>query len=222
MYLPISADLPTIHEGTAPGVHLLTYGTSGKGGGWSSLIGIITAICGNILISFALNTQRYAHIRLSRERDEWEEKQRAGERRNRALPRTYGTQADIAEERARKNAESDAAGGAKGDYTLEEAEEGSEAEPLIPRVDIRRASVGSDDTARPNQKDKNSPEGKVKKRLKKRVRRRRKRKKKKKTRKKRKRRKRSSWRKTQKLKVQSMSTKAMWTMLLRMRTQTSR
>ncbi|MCJ1314378.1 hypothetical protein MMC25_008060 [Agyrium rufum] len=31
---------------------------------WSSLIGILTAIIGNILISFALNIQRYAHIRL--------------------------------------------------------------------------------------------------------------------------------------------------------------
>jgi hypothetical protein len=35
---------------------------------WSSLIGIITAIVGNVLISFALNMQRYAHIRLDRER----------------------------------------------------------------------------------------------------------------------------------------------------------
>ncbi|KAK3056105.1 hypothetical protein LTS18_011737, partial [Coniosporium uncinatum] len=35
--------------------------------GWSSLIGIITAIIGNILISFALNTQRYAHIRLDKQ-----------------------------------------------------------------------------------------------------------------------------------------------------------
>ena len=46
----------------------------GGGGGesqlqrWSSLIGIVTAIVGNILISFALNIQRYAHIRLHRER----------------------------------------------------------------------------------------------------------------------------------------------------------
>lgn len=34
---------------------------------WSSLIGIITALCGNILISLALNIQRYAHIRIARE-----------------------------------------------------------------------------------------------------------------------------------------------------------
>ncbi|KAF2750352.1 DUF803-domain-containing protein [Sporormia fimetaria CBS 119925] len=40
---------------------------------WSSLIGIITAIVGNVLISFALNMQRYAHIRLERE---WRQKER--------------------------------------------------------------------------------------------------------------------------------------------------
>lgn len=34
---------------------------------WSSLIGIVTAIIGNILISFALNIQRYAHIKLNKE-----------------------------------------------------------------------------------------------------------------------------------------------------------
>ena len=34
---------------------------------WSSLIGIVTAIVGNILISFALNIQRYAHIKLDKE-----------------------------------------------------------------------------------------------------------------------------------------------------------
>ncbi|KAJ6132479.1 Magnesium transporter NIPA [Penicillium samsonianum] len=44
---------------------------------WSSLIGIITALCGNVLISLALNIQRYAHIRIARE---WEQdKSRSGE-----------------------------------------------------------------------------------------------------------------------------------------------
>ncbi|KAJ5441987.1 Magnesium transporter NIPA [Penicillium cf. griseofulvum] len=44
---------------------------------WSSLIGIITALCGNVLISLALNIQRYAHIRIARE---WEQaKTRNGE-----------------------------------------------------------------------------------------------------------------------------------------------
>ena len=55
---------------------------------WSSLIGIITAIVGNILISFALNIQRYAHIKLH------EEKQRRKERlRNigKGVQNGYGT-----------------------------------------------------------------------------------------------------------------------------------
>ncbi|KAI9764259.1 MAG: hypothetical protein M1840_008550 [Geoglossum simile] len=46
------------------------YGSSDGGSTlqrWSSLIGIVTAISGNVLISFALNIQRYAHIRLQRE-----------------------------------------------------------------------------------------------------------------------------------------------------------
>ncbi|EFQ86034.1 hypothetical protein CFE70_001760 [Pyrenophora teres f. teres 0-1] len=46
---------------------------------WSSLIGILTAIIGNVLISFALNMQRYAHIRLDRE---WQEKERQRKKRN--------------------------------------------------------------------------------------------------------------------------------------------
>ncbi|KAL2830978.1 magnesium transporter NIPA-domain-containing protein [Aspergillus pseudoustus] len=37
---------------------------------WSSLIGIITALAGNVLISLALNIQRYAHIRIEKE---WEQ-----------------------------------------------------------------------------------------------------------------------------------------------------
>ncbi|OJD20715.1 hypothetical protein ACJ73_07950 [Blastomyces percursus] len=36
---------------------------------WSSTIGIVTAIVGNVFISFALNIQRYAHIRIEREYD---------------------------------------------------------------------------------------------------------------------------------------------------------
>lgn len=72
MHIPVAAVVPdpltldTLfkkNNGTAPG--------GGDGSGslhqWSSLIGIITAIVGNLLISFALNTQRYAHVRIDRE-----------------------------------------------------------------------------------------------------------------------------------------------------------
>lgn len=43
-------------SGSRPGMHE-----------WSSLIGISTALAGNVLISVALNIQRYAHIRIERE-----------------------------------------------------------------------------------------------------------------------------------------------------------
>ena len=69
---------------------------------WSSLIGIVTAIIGNILISFALNIQRYAHIRLGREHEEqkkpWDPRHLGNSQKG------YGTQqSDIAEERIKAN-----------------------------------------------------------------------------------------------------------------------
>lgn len=66
---------------------------------WSSFIGIITAIVGNILISFALNIQRYAHIRLERERD-----RHGADGYKTSRERSYGTQqSDIADERLKLN-----------------------------------------------------------------------------------------------------------------------
>ncbi|QQK43127.1 Magnesium transporter NIPA [Penicillium digitatum] len=60
--------------------HNYDGGNGGNMHKWSSLIGIITALCGNVLISLALNIQRYAHIRIARE---WEQdKNRYGEYRN--------------------------------------------------------------------------------------------------------------------------------------------
>ncbi|TAQ88003.1 hypothetical protein B7494_g3688 [Chlorociboria aeruginascens] len=55
---------------------------------WSSLIGIVTAIVGNILISFALNIQRYAHIRLLQDRIKRKEKIKNG---GRTSQEGYGT-----------------------------------------------------------------------------------------------------------------------------------
>lgn len=60
------------------------------GARWSSFIGIITAIVGNILISFALNIQRYAHIRLHRERQERRERSK---RSSKSSKNGYGTTA---------------------------------------------------------------------------------------------------------------------------------
>ncbi|GAD91893.1 DUF803 domain membrane protein [Paecilomyces variotii No. 5] len=82
---------------------LLMLGSDGSGGmrSWSTLIGIVTALVGNILISFALNIQRYAHIRIERE---WEnERVRLGVRRrprwtqsssNERSSHNYGTVSD--------------------------------------------------------------------------------------------------------------------------------
>ena len=69
---------------------------------WSSLIGIVTAIVGNILISFALNIQRYAHIRLAREQEEqktpWDTRHMTNGQSG------YGTQqSNIAEDRIKAN-----------------------------------------------------------------------------------------------------------------------
>ncbi len=84
--------IPSSHAVAAPAsptlplayAHAFSWISNGKGSypypeNWNSLIGIITAICGNILISFALNMQRYAHIRLDRE---WQEKERQRKKRN--------------------------------------------------------------------------------------------------------------------------------------------
>jgi len=117
------------------------------------LIGIVTAICGNVLISFALNTQRYAHMRLSRDQEELEEKQRAERRSRHGKATSYGTQeSDIAERRAKKNAKSEPHHHDGADYTLGVEDEVTEADPLIPHVDLRKASTSSDDTARPDEK----------------------------------------------------------------------
>ena len=71
---------------------------------WNALVGIVTAIVGNILISFALNLQRYAHIRINRENATWEMRGKG------TTSSQYGTQARIAEERSRTNLKTPMAG----------------------------------------------------------------------------------------------------------------
>ena len=69
---------------------------------WSSLIGIVTAIVGNVLISFALNIQRYAHLRLKR--GEGDSNRPWSKKRRKLRASGYGSQQDeVAEERARLN-----------------------------------------------------------------------------------------------------------------------
>ncbi|KAI7302427.1 DUF803-domain-containing protein [Hortaea werneckii] len=166
MYIPATAPFaqpqPYVSD---PNSHLILAG-SGKGSnnggggggggsnGWSSLIGVATAICGNILISFALNTQRYAHLRLSRDRQECEEKQQQRQKSGRAAddqPRSYGSvQEAIAEERATENAKSEPhSDGRDGGWTG--TGESGEMEPLIPRLGKDRGS--RDETDREGSED---------------------------------------------------------------------
>ncbi|KAL4925408.1 DUF803 domain membrane protein [Aspergillus undulatus] len=68
---PSSSPTPLLHP--LPSIASeLGHNHGDKGGEyeWSSLIGIITALAGNVLISLALNIQRYAHIRIEKE---WEQ-----------------------------------------------------------------------------------------------------------------------------------------------------
>ncbi|KAK2732918.1 hypothetical protein FQN57_002439 [Myotisia sp. PD_48] len=64
---------------------------------WSSTIGIATAIVGNLLISVALNTQRYAHVRINRElernrqRRKWERASPRLDRSEDENSHSYGT-----------------------------------------------------------------------------------------------------------------------------------
>jgi len=100
-------------------------------GGWSSIIGITTAIIGNVLISFALNTQRYAHIRLNRQYHQ-DEEERKRDKRSRSR---VSQQERIAEERAVQNLNGNGV-------------EPNESDPLLPSS----ASTSSESTIRPNKK----------------------------------------------------------------------
>ncbi|KAJ4367144.1 hypothetical protein N0V83_007674 [Neocucurbitaria cava] len=77
-YVAAGPATPTPNITPHNGVFWIQKETGGYTENWSSLIGIVTAIIGNVLISFALNMQRYAHIRLDRE---WHEKERQRKRR---------------------------------------------------------------------------------------------------------------------------------------------
>ena len=109
---------------------------------WSSLIGIVTAIIGNILISFALNIQRYAHIRLHQD-----QLRRSSISSNTRLKvgndPDYGTQEDLAEERERLNLHTPPLsdhGEAEHGKKYGDTEEMGENAPLRPSLHSNRSS----------------------------------------------------------------------------------
>ena len=112
---------------------------------WSSLIGIVTAIIGNILISFALNLQRYAHIRIDQEYEDGKQHYKLAKKKSGGAG-TYGTQELVAEERTRLNLTAPAAGEGQSrkKHTGSRADE---TEPL-------NGSFTSDGTVKPSQSEK--------------------------------------------------------------------
>lgn len=134
MYLPTHAS----HANAIPVFD--TSGNTDVSEKWSSFIGIVTAIVGNVLISFALNTQRYAHMRLNREREQIGERARTERKRRRHVKQDYGTQEGIAEQRAKASRRDEQNG-----PVLHAGEEVDETAPLIPSVDSleRRKMSGS-------------------------------------------------------------------------------
>ncbi|OJD39080.1 uncharacterized protein BKCO1_3000167 [Diplodia corticola] len=121
-------------------------GDNSEQGDWSSIIGITTAIVGNILISFALNTQKYAHLRLAHE---------AEERRQRRKRSASGMQTPD-EEMAKANAKARKILGFKlgsddGEGNDDEEDDGEprETDALLGdgrhSHDVDRAAVGSDE-----------------------------------------------------------------------------
>jgi len=98
-------------------------------GNWSSAIGIVTAICGNVLISIALNTQRYAHIRLH---DQWAERQRKRKKLLRqSSQRIYGTADGPPIKETRQNGGNGITSGFRRTATDSENGDDNETAPLL-------------------------------------------------------------------------------------------
>jgi drug/metabolite transporter (DMT)-like permease len=150
MYIPPQSTSPVPNDASIAAFFDIIATTAFDGSGshksptekWSSFIGIVTAICGNILISFALNTQRYAHIRMSRDRDERDERRRRVRRLESGRGKGYGTQQEVvAQVRERENLKGE---GRDAGYEVEGDEDVDETAPLIPSV-ASLDSVGKDD-----------------------------------------------------------------------------
>lgn len=113
---------------------------------WSSLIGVVTAIVGNILISFALNMQRYAHIRQERELEERERKRR--KRQADEVAEGHGTE-QYGDANAAQDTKARGPGKRNGhaDIVVDDThDEVGEEQPLLSRASAGRTSIDSQDT----------------------------------------------------------------------------
>ncbi|OJJ48923.1 hypothetical protein ASPZODRAFT_61396 [Penicilliopsis zonata CBS 506.65] len=101
--LPSVVASPVVNHRMAMSTLAPGYDDGGGGGDgglheWSSLIGIVTALVGNVFISLALNIQRYAHIQIEREYEReklraggWRRGTRAASHREGDLQHSYGS-----------------------------------------------------------------------------------------------------------------------------------
>ncbi|KAJ5381755.1 uncharacterized protein N7496_004183 [Penicillium cataractarum] len=116
---------------------------------WSSLIGIVTALIGNVLISMALNIQRYAHIRIAREWEQNKIKKEAGRRRTRSgasSANPYGTVSrGRSQEQDRHNGH--------GEFEAYRDDEDAPPRGRHGTRDSARDSFASDSTDRPDESD---------------------------------------------------------------------
>ncbi|KAH6841072.1 magnesium transporter NIPA-domain-containing protein [Chaetomium sp. MPI-CAGE-AT-0009] len=114
---------------------------------WSSLIGIVTAICGNVLIALALNVQRYAHTRLHRKKAQIRERARQAMRN--AHRGTHGGQgAGRYGAALTPNGDSNGRssnGYGSGRYSDDDVRDSSETEPLAQSFRSDESADGDDD-----------------------------------------------------------------------------
>lgn len=154
----ISTPYPTaLPSQTFPAPSLFASDTpnhDGEGGGihqWSSLIGIVTALIGNVLISLALNIQRYAHIRISREWEQDKIQKVNGWKRSHPNANTAATYGTIGGAQRQRNGATEQHQRIRhNDFEEYRDEDGEYAQEELP--DGHRESDASDRTARSGDK----------------------------------------------------------------------
>ncbi|KAL7945742.1 DUF803 domain-containing protein [Trichoderma barbatum] len=137
---------------------------------WSSLIGIITAIVGNVLIALALNVQRYAHTRLHKERKRIKREARTALKRAQSSSSSngstqvgvYGTIIgdDTGDHYQNGHSSTDGNGNGNGnglyDDTSEDEHDYQEDEPLMSSFQSSATTASSDTDPKPDEKPSSS------------------------------------------------------------------
>ena len=119
---------------------------------WSSIIGIVTAIVGNVLISLALNIQRYAHIRIDRQHNRTKDSSPPRRKQSPNGVRNYGTsQTEANGKRPEISEQQDPFRNRHSTADNTDADENDERQPL-------KRSFDSDTTLKRQEKDEDNDE----------------------------------------------------------------